>query len=85
MVVTDEGQSYRGITAIKGWSDEKYIGAKVTLELLKAVYLNGKFVVTVRVDGNFDKTGLPNPFLMDFHFTVKDSKIAELQIQLSGK
>ena len=29
-VITDEEQDYRGIAAIKEWSDEKYIGAKVT-------------------------------------------------------
>jgi hypothetical protein len=84
-VITDEGQSYRGITAIKEWSDEKYIGAKVTLKPVGAVDRDGKIVVTVEVDGNFDKTGLPDPFLMDFHFTVNDSRIAAINIRLDGE
>lgn len=81
-VITDEGQVYKGIAAIKEWSDEKYIGAKVTLDVVDLVDSNDKTIVTVRVDGNFDKSGLPNPFLMDFHFTVDSNKIAALTIRL---
>src|SRR5882724_553576 len=77
-VITDEGQEYRGIAAIKAWSDEKYIGAKVTLDVVEVVNSNGKTIVTVKVDGNFDKTGLPNPFYMDLHFVVDGEKIAAL-------
>lgn len=84
-VITDEGEGYRGIAAIKKWSDEKYIGAKVTLDVVDVVNSNGKTIVTVQVDGNFDKTGLPDPFLMDFHFTTDASKIAALNIRLAGE
>lgn len=84
-VIIDEGQDHRGITAIKQWSDKVYIGAKVTLEPLKAINRDGKTVVTARVDGNFDKTGLPDPFLMDFHFTLEATKIAALSIRLPGE
>lgn len=84
-VITDEGRDHRGITAIKEWSEEIYIGAKVTLEPLKAINRDGKTIVTARVDGNFDKTGLPDPFLMDFHFTVDETKIAALSIRLPGE
>jgi hypothetical protein len=84
-VVTDEGQSYRGIAAIKNWSDEKYIGAKVTLDPVGAVNRDGTTIVTVKVDGSFDKTGLPDPFLMDFHFIVDGAKIAALNIRLHGE
>lgn len=82
-VISDEGQDYRGIAAIKEWSDEKYIGAKVTLEPIKTVERNGKTIVTAKVDGNFDKTGLPDPFHMDFHFTIDSNKVAALSIRLA--
>src|SRR5882724_1294971 len=53
-VITDEGQEYRGIKAIKAWSDEKYVGGKVTLDVVKVVVNGGdNAVVTVRVDGSF--------------------------------
>jgi hypothetical protein len=84
-VITDEGQEYHGIGAIKKWSDEKYIGAKVTLEVVDVMNNNGKTIVTLKVDGNFDKTGLPDPFLMDFHFTINTNKITALDIRLPGE
>jgi len=84
-VVTDEGQDYGGIMAIKEWSDEKYIGAKVTLDVADVVRRNGKTIVTAAIDGNFDKTGLPDPFYMDLHFTVEDDKIAALSFKLPGE
>jgi hypothetical protein len=84
-VITDEGQEYRGIGAIKEWSDEKYIGAKVTLDVVDLINSNGTTIVTLKVDGNFDKTGLPDPFLMDFHFTIDTNKIVALDIRLPGE
>lgn len=84
-VITDEGQEYRGTEAIRKWSDEKYIGAKVTLDVVDAVNSNGKTIVTLHVDGNFDKTGLPDPFLMDFHFTIDANKIAAVVVRLAGE
>jgi hypothetical protein len=84
-VITDEGQKYRGMAAIKSWSDEKYIGAKVTLEIVEVVNRNGKAIVTVKVDGNFDKTGLPDPFVMDLHFVVNGEKITALSFHLVGE
>lgn len=83
--ITDEGQEYRGMAAIKAWSDEKYVGAKVTLDIVEVVNRGDKTIVTVKVDGNFDKTGLPDPFLMDFHFTTDTKRIAALNIRLVGE
>jgi hypothetical protein len=84
-VITDEGQDYRGSAAIKEWSDEKCIGANVTLEVVDVIGRDGKTIVTAEVDGNFDKTGLPDPFYMDFHFMVDDTKINGLNIRLAGE
>jgi len=84
-VITDEGQDYRGLTAIKEWSDEKCIGARVTLKIIGVIDREGKAIVAAEVDGNFDKTGLPDPFIMDFHFIVDGNKIASLNIRLAGE
>lgn len=32
------------------------------------------------MDGDFDKTGLPDPLLLDFHFTILKGMVAELEI-----
>jgi SnoaL-like domain len=80
-VISDEGHDYRGIAEIKKWSDEKLIGAKVTLQPTKTIERSGKTIITAKVDGNFDKTGLPDPFQMDFHFTIDSNKVAALNIR----
>jgi SnoaL-like domain len=81
-VITDEGHEYRGIAAIKQWSDERYIGAKVVLEAVNVINRDHKTIVMAKVDGNFDKTGLPDPFYMDLHFVVDGNKVSALDFRL---
>lgn len=83
--ITDEGSEYRGIAAIKKWNEEKNIGAAIRLTPVKAIDRDGKIVLTTEVDGNFDKTGLPDPFLMDLHFTTENNKINGLIYRLAGE
>jgi SnoaL-like domain len=80
-VISDEGHDYHGIAAIKEWTDEKVIGGNVTLKPIKTLKRNGNIIVTAQIDGNFDKTGLPDPFQMDFHFTIDSNKVTELSIR----
>ena len=81
-VVSDEGQEYQGGAAIKKWSDEKLFGANVTFNILDVRRSDDTSVVTAEVDGNFDKTGLPNPFVMALHFATSGSKIIRLAFRL---
>ena len=81
-VVTDEGQEYHGIAAIKKWSDEKLIGANVTFDITDITSSGDTSVVTTKVDGDFDKTGLPDPFVMALHFITSGSKIERLAFRL---
>jgi hypothetical protein len=39
--------------------------------------------MTVKIDGTFDRTGLPDPLLMDRCFTVVGDKSATLTCQLA--
>ena len=84
-IITDEGHQYHGITAIKEWSDEKNIGAEITLSPFDAVERGGNTILTVKVDGSFDKTGLPDPFLMDLYFTIDKNLITALEYRLAGE
>ena len=84
-VIFDEGHEYRGITAIREWNAEKNIGAKITLDPVEATERNGSIVLTAAVDGDFDKTGLPDPFLMDLHFTLDQDMITSLKYSLAGE
>ena len=83
-VLTDEGHNYRGSAEIKEWSDRQYIGAQVTLDVTGVDYRDGKTVVTAKVDGNFPKAGLPDPFKMDLHFAIDKAKIAALSMRPAG-
>ena len=71
-----DGQEYHGIEAIRKWSDEKLIGADVTFVITDIKSSGDQTVVTAEVDGDFDKTGLPDPFVMALHFvTVSPLKV----------
>lgn len=84
-VITDEGHEYRGIAAIKEWNDEKNIGANITLRPTQITERNGETILTAEVDGDFDKTGLPDPFLMDLYFILNGNRIAALNYRLAGE
>ena len=45
----------------------------VTLDVVER---DGQTVVKVKVDGTFDKTGLPEALLLNDYFTLKSDKIA---------
>lgn len=82
-IVEDEGKEYHGIPAIKEWSDGQHFTAQITLEPTKVMQNEDDIAVTAKVDGNFDKTGLPDPLLLDFHFCIRGDKIARLTIALT--
>src|SRR5258708_762862 len=78
-VVNDAGREFRGAAAIKAWSDREIFDAQVTLEVLDVANRGGETIVTTKVDGNFDRTGLPDPVIIDHHIKVKGDKIVELK------
>lgn len=82
-VVTDVEQEFRGLDAIKEWSDREIFDVNVTLEIVDLIQREDQTVVTFRVDGTFDKTGLPHPLLLNHHFTLRGDKIAHFSSQLA--
>src|SRR5438132_2828665 len=58
-VVDDIGREFRGLDAIKAWSDREIFDAQVTLDIIDTAYQDGEIVVTAKADGTFDRTGLP--------------------------
>jgi hypothetical protein len=84
-VVKDVEREFRGITAIKEWANHEIFAVNVTLEVMEAVERDGQTIVTVKIDGTFDRTGLPDPLLMEHCFTVAGHKIAALTCRLAGE
>ena len=44
----------------------------------------GETLITTKVDGNFDRTGLPDPVVIIHHITVEGDRIARLTCRLAG-
>ena len=84
-IVKDVGREIRGVDAIQKWASHDIFAVKVRLEVMKIVEDQGQTVVTAKVDGTFDRTGLPDPFLMDHCFTISRGKIAALTIKLTPR
>ena len=79
-VVVDVDRELRGIDAISAWADADIFGAEVHFDVLEVGERQGRTVVTVRIDGTFDRTGLPNPLVMKHEFGVSEGKIVDLRI-----
>jgi hypothetical protein len=76
--VHDKRRNFWGIAAIKKWADREIIGDKVTMEVVQVVEHHGDFLVCVKTDGNYDKTDLPDPLILDLHFTLRGDAIVKL-------
>jgi hypothetical protein len=84
-VVNDAGREFRGRAAIKDWSDREIFDAQVTLEVIDVADDDGETVVTTKVDGSFDRTGLPNPVIINHHITAAGGKIIGLTCRLASE
>lgn len=83
-VVDDNGRKIHGLDAIKEWSDREIFGAQVTIEVLGCGVSDGQVVITAKVDGNFDRTGLPDPVIINHHISAEGEKITRLTCRLAG-
>ena len=62
-VVDDWGREFRGHMAIRGWSDQEFIGVHVTLSVLDVAITGPDVVVTAQVGGD----GFNGPSHFTFH------------------
>jgi hypothetical protein len=83
-VVNDVGREFRGPAAIKAWSDREIFDARVSLEVNDVADRDGETVITAKVDGNFDRTGLPDPLILSHHIKVAGDQIVGLTCRLAG-
>lgn len=78
--VNDARREFWGAEAIKAWSDRELIGDKVTMDVTDVTEQHGMTVVNAKMDGEYDKTNLPDPLILTHYFTVHDGKIVTLFI-----
>ena len=82
-VVNDVGNVWRGREATRAWSDREIFAPRVELEVLAASSQGDETFVTTRVEGNFDRTGLPDPVLIEHRLVLEGNKISRLTCRLA--
>lgn len=76
--VTDEGRTYTGLEAIRIWKQESKAATSYQVTPLKAEQVEGRFVVTGRVEGDFPGS----PVNLRYFFRLSDDRIMSLEIRL---
>jgi hypothetical protein len=81
-LVNDARREFWGKDAIRPWVEREIVGDKVTIEVANAVQHDGLTIVRGVYDGEYDKTGLPDPLILTHYMTVAEDtgKIANLII-----
>ncbi|NBD24793.1 nuclear transport factor 2 family protein [Paenibacillus glycinis] len=80
--VFDDNRTFQGTEAIRNWSDADVFGARVRFSVIDATEQDGAYAVIASVDGDFDKTNLPDPFLLRHAFELSGGKIKALRVTL---
>ena len=75
-VVKDEGQTMRGLAAIREWMEETTRKYQPSFAVVDVNETDGKTVVAAKVSGTFPGS----PIQIHFRFTLADAKIASLEI-----
>jgi len=83
-LVKDVERTIRGRDAIRKWARQDIFGVQARFEVVKVAGSNGSTVLTVKIDGTFDRSGLPDPLLMDHSFGIADGKITELKVTFAS-
>jgi hypothetical protein len=79
-MVNDARRVFRGTAAIRRWLEREVLGDRVTMQVSTATEHYGVTEVDAVMDGDYDKTGLPDPLILAHYFTVSDDRIARLVI-----
>lgn len=83
-IVHDACREFHGLAAIKAWSDCEIFGAHVTLEVIDIAERDGEVIIKTKVDGTFDRIGLPDPVIINHYITIEGDKIARLICRLAS-
>ena len=81
-LVNDVQREFWGKDDIRRWVEREIVGVKVTVEVTDAIQHDGLTIVQGVYDGEYDKTGLPDPLILTHYVTVAEDtgKIANLII-----
>jgi hypothetical protein len=79
-LVNDHRNEFTDQDAIRNWAQREIIDDRVTMQVSSATCRGNSVAITANVGGNFDKTGLPDPLVLTFYFSVSGERIVQLII-----
>jgi len=79
-LVNDNRREFAGAEAIRAFAQKELIGDEVTMAVVSALERHGDISVHAQMDGTYDKTGLPDPLILSFYFSLRDGRITQLII-----
>ena len=81
-LVNDVKREFWGKDDIRRWVEREIVGVKVTVEVTDAIQHDGLTIVQGVYDGEYDKTGLPDPLILTHYVMAAEDtgKIANLII-----
>jgi SnoaL-like domain len=79
-LVNDVAREFWGREHIRAFVSQELVGDRVTMDPVEAVDNAGMWCVRCRYEGDYDKTGLPDPLIMTNYLRVRDGKIVTLFI-----
>lgn len=83
-VVDDAGRIITGGEAVRAWAASDIVAANVTFDVLDSRGDDSAATITAKVNGTFDRTGLPDPLIMTFQIAALRGKITKLTCRLAG-
>jgi hypothetical protein len=78
--VNDNRREIWGTGAIRAFMAKEFVGDHVTMEVREVIDHHGDIIVRARYDGSYDKTNLPDEFIMTSYFSIRDGKISSLAV-----
>ena len=78
--VNDNRREIRGTDAIRAFMAKEFVGDHVTMEVREVIDHHGDILVRAAFDGTYDKTNLPDDFVMTSYFSIRDGKISSLAV-----
>ena len=79
-LVNDHRDEFIGKEQIRAWAAREIIGDHVTMKVIDQRLLGNHVALKAEIDGDFDKKGLPSPFVLAFYFSVSGARISALVI-----
>ncbi|GGB61639.1 hypothetical protein GCM10011505_47850 [Tistrella bauzanensis] len=86
-IVTDGSRTIRGLPSIGAWAAHEIFAPRLSMHpIMGREHDDGSDqLVDMLVDGDIDRTGLPDPLIMTLRFTITGALIARLVITLSQR